>query len=121
MFLVHPGKAAGLGAGPDIPHAVQCQGKDIRMRHSIDWMFNTVLDTKKPCAGAHENRSVAILDDAGDELRFEQVRLSLWIDLARGKVEETRIGANPKTSATIWKDGADGVAGRLDTKQVVIK
>lgn len=91
------------------------------MRHSVDGKYNSVPNTKEARAGANEDRSVTILNDAGDELRLEQVRLPLWIDLTGGKVEDTRIRADPKTSAAVWKDRADGVARRLDTKQVVMK
>ncbi len=43
------------------------------------------------------------------------------VDLAARKVEETRIRADPETSATVWKDGADSVAGGFDAQQIVMK
>src|ERR1700736_1510676 len=91
------------------------------MRHPINGKNNAIPYTEEPRTGANEDRSVAILDDAGDELRLEQVRLSHWVDLAGRKVEEASICADPKTSATVWKDGADSVAGGFNAQQIVMK
>src|SRR3981081_665547 len=91
------------------------------MRHPVDGKYNAVAYAKEARAGADEDRSIAIPDDAGDELRLEQVRSSHRIYLAGGKVKETRIRADPETPVAVWKDGADGVAGRFDAQQIVMK
>src|SRR5260370_34739970 len=91
------------------------------MRHPVDGKYYAVSYAKEARTGADEDRSVAVLDDAGDELRLKQVRLSRWVDLAGRKVEETGVRADPETSATIWKDGTDGVAGGFDAQQIVMK
>src|SRR5258708_6217386 len=91
------------------------------MRHPVDGKDNAVAYAKEACTSADEDRSVAVLDDAGDELRLKQVRLSQRVDLAGRKVEEAGIRADPETTATVWKDGADGIARRFDAQQIVMK
>src|SRR5260370_10018348 len=91
------------------------------MRHPVDGKCNGVAYGKEGRTGRDENRSVAILDDAGDQLRLEQVRFLQWVDLAGRKVEETGICADPETSATVWKDGTHGVTRGFDAKQIVMK
>src|SRR5258708_5718357 len=91
------------------------------MRHPVDGKYNAIAYAKEASAGADEDRSVAVLDGAGDQLRLEQMRFSQWVDLPGGEEEETCICANPETSVTVWKYGADSVAGGFDPQQVVMK
>ena len=41
------------------------------MRHPVNGKYNAVAYAKQARAGADEDRSVAILNDAGDQLRLE--------------------------------------------------
>src|SRR5258705_4010001 len=91
------------------------------MRHPLDGKHNAIAYAKEARTGAHEDRSVAIFNDAGDELRFEQVRFLHGVYLAGGKVKETCICADPETSPTVWKDRTDSVSGRFDAQQIVMK
>ena len=91
------------------------------MRHSVDGQHHAIAYAKEARTGADENRSIAILDDAGDELRFEQVRSLHRVYVAGGKVKETGVCAHPETSLMVWKDGTDGVAGGFDAQQIVMK
>src|SRR5260370_41926817 len=91
------------------------------MRHPVDGKHNVIAYAKEASAGTDKDRSVAILDDTGDELRLKQMRLSRWIDLAARIVKETGIGAYPQASAMVWKNGTDGIAGGFDAQQIVMK
>jgi len=91
------------------------------MRHPVDGKHNLIAYTKEARAGADEDGRVAVLDDAGDELRLKQVRFSLCVDLAARIVKETGICPYPQTSVMVWKDGTDGIAGRFDAQQIMMK
>ena len=91
------------------------------MRHPVDGKYDAVAYAKEASTGADEDRSVTILDDAGDELRLKQVRFSLCVDLAARIVKETGICPYPQTSVMVWKDGTDGIAGGFDAQQIVMK
>ena len=91
------------------------------MRHPFDGKHDVIAYAKEARAGADKDRCIAVLDDAGDELRLKQMRLSRWIDLAARIVKETGIGAYPQASAMVWKNGTDGIAGGFDAQQIVME
>src|SRR5438270_5212046 len=91
------------------------------MGHSVDGEYYAMSDAKQAGTGADKDRSVAVLDDTGNQPGLEQVRLLPWVDLARGKEKEAGVCADPEAAPAVWKDGADCVSGGFDAQQIVMK
>src|SRR5487761_884350 len=119
--MMYPCKTARFGSSPDISHPVRRQRKNMRIRQPCDGGNLAISYAVKTGTGANKNRAVAVLDEAGDEFGFEQVRAKFRAGLAGRKIEDSGVSSDPETTASVGQDRAHRIAGGFDSQQEVAK